>query len=764
MNKNSYRVVFNQKTGDYTAVAETASTHGKGSSCNTASLISALSALIGLFSLRFARLAVGIAVLFGSVTVVDAQVVAYRNAPGNQQPTVLQTGNGVPLVNIQTPSAQGVSRNVYSRFDVDSKGVILNNGSSTYKTERGYKTELGGYVQGNPWLATGTAKVILNEVNSSNPSYLRGYVEVAGDRAHVIIANPSGLYVGNAGFINASRATLTTGTPDIVGGSLDSYRVTGGTVTIDGNGLDARSTDYTDIMARAVQVNATIWANNLKVRTGANTISADQSLVTAIAGGIGEATGQFSIDVAKLAGMYAGQIVLVGTEHGVGMSNAGVIGAGAGDVVVTVDGLLQNKGSITATQNIAVTATGLSNQGSQFQADGSTTLALGAGQLDNSNGGLIRSNAATTVTAAGVNNSNTTGADLGIQGQAVTIAATNVNNKAGVVRANTDLTVSGTGNIDNTNGSMSAGQTLDVHDTHAAGSPGSTLKTQTIINTGGTLVAGKQLSVDSTAMTGDGKALSLGNLALKLDADYVNTGTVQADGNATVTTAGKLANSGKLLAGKTLAATAKSIDNQTGGQLVAKTHQLRATDSHTFTNRGLIDGSDTFIDSPTINNIGTGRIYGDHLALSGDTLNNLAETVNGITSAPVIAARTRMDLGVATINNTDHALIYSAGDLVTGNALDASHQAVGMGDTINNSSATIAADGNGTINHNIVNNNNAHLETTVENSTGRRIVQYRLNGATEKLDADSVKLVNKDSGQVVTDWKDMGDEDNYRLQ
>src|SRR5450830_655019 len=642
MNKNSYRVVFNQKTGDYTAVAETASTHGKGSSCNTASLISALSALIGLFSLRFARLAVGIAVLFGSVTVVDAQVVAYRNAPGNQQPTVLQTGNGVPLVNIQTPSAQGVSRNVYSRFDVDSKGVILNNGSSTYKTERGYKTELGGYVQGNPWLATGTAKVILNEVNSSNPSKLGGYIEVAGDRAQVIIANPMGITCSGCGFLNASRATLTTGVPNIVGGNLDSYRVTGGTISIEGAGLDASRANYTDIMARAVQVNANIWANDkdknpngvLKVSTGVNTISADHSVVTPTTGATGVAPGQFSIDVSKLAGMYSGQIVLVGTEHGVGMNNAGAIGAGAGDVIVTVDGLLQNKGSITATQNITATATGLHNQGSQFQAGGNTTLALGDGQFDNSNGGLVRSNIATTITAASVNNSNTTGVDLGIQGQAVTIAATNVNNKAGVVRANTDLTVSGTGNIDNTNGSMSAGQTLDVHDTHAAGSPGSTLKTQTIINTGGTLVAGKQLSVDSTAMTGDGKALSLGNLALKLDADYVNTGTVQADGNATVTTAGKLANSGKLLAGKTLAATAKSIDNQTGGQLVAKTHQLRATDSHTFTNRGLIDGSDTFIDSPTINNIGTGRIYGDHLALSGDTLNNLAETVNGITSAP----------------------------------------------------------------------------------------------------------------------------------
>src|SRR5450830_1768147 len=753
MNKNSYRVVFNQKTGDYTAVAETASTHAKGSSCNTASLISALSALIGLFSLRFARLAVGIAALFGSVTIVNAQVVAYRNAPGNQQPTILQTGNGVPLVNIQTPSAQGVSRNVYSQFDVDSKGVILNNARNNALTQ------LGGWVQGNPWLAVGTAKVIVNEVNSSNPSYLRGYVEVAGDRAQVIIANPSGLFVGNAGFINSSRATLTTGTANIVGGALDSYRVTGGTVTIDGTGLDARSTDYTDIMARAVQVNANIWSNKLKVSTGVNTISADHSVVTPTTGATGVAPGQFSIDVSKLAGMYSGQIVLVGTEHGVGMNNAGAIGAGAGDVIVTVDGLLQNKGSITATQNITATATGLNNQGSQFQAGGNTTLALGAGQFDNSNGGLVRSNIATTITAASVNNSNTTGVDLGIQGQAVTIAAANVNNKAGGVRANTDLTVAGTGNIDNTNGAMSAGQTLDVHDTHAAGAP----KTQAIVNTNGTLIAGKQLSADSAALTGDGKALSLGDLSIKINADYTNTGTVQADGNATLVTAGKLTNNGKLLAGKTLAATAASMDNQANGQIIAQTNQLRATDSHTFTNRGLIDGSDTFIDSPTINNIGTGRAYGDHVALSGDTLNNTPETVNGVTSAPVIAARTRMDLGVATINNSDHALLYSAGDLITGNALDANHQAIGMGDTINNSSATIAADGNATINHNIVNNNNAHLETTVENSTGRRIVQYRLNGATEKLDADSVTLINKDSGQIATDWTQMGDEDNFRL-
>ncbi|WP_166310273.1 filamentous hemagglutinin N-terminal domain-containing protein [Photorhabdus cinerea] len=35
--------------------------------------------------------------------------------------------HGTPQVNIQTPSATGVSHNAYRQFDVDKHGVILNN-------------------------------------------------------------------------------------------------------------------------------------------------------------------------------------------------------------------------------------------------------------------------------------------------------------------------------------------------------------------------------------------------------------------------------------------------------------------------------------------------------------------------------------------------------------------------------------------------------------------------------------------------------------
>ena len=236
--------------------------------------------------------------------VTKAQITADPSAASNQRATVLQTANAIPQVNIQTPSSAGVSRNSYSQFDVQRNGVILNNARTATQTQ------IGGWVQGNPWLSAGSAKVILNEVNSSHPSQLKGYIEVAGPRAEVVIANPAGIHINGGGFINASKATLTTGTPTLNQSQIDNYRVLGGSIAIDGTGLDLRTTDYAAILSRAVQVNAGIWANDLKVITGTNSIDAS-SLSTNIAPLVGSLVGsgpipEMALDVAQLGGMYAG--------------------------------------------------------------------------------------------------------------------------------------------------------------------------------------------------------------------------------------------------------------------------------------------------------------------------------------------------------------------------------------------------------------------------------------------------------------------------
>jgi len=228
----------------------------------------------------FRHLLITLTFLSGVFTTTHAvaQIRADPSAPGNQRPTVLLAPNGVPLVNIQTPSAAGVSRNTYSQFDVQPKGAILNNSRTDTATQ------LGGWIQANPWLATGSARVILNEVNSTNPSHLNGWVEVAGSRAQVVIANPSGISCNGCGFINASKTTLATGTPIVKSGSLDSYHIPAGELRIEGLGLDARETNVLTILARSAEVNAAIWAQRLKVITGKNDVFVDANgEVTSIA-------------------------------------------------------------------------------------------------------------------------------------------------------------------------------------------------------------------------------------------------------------------------------------------------------------------------------------------------------------------------------------------------------------------------------------------------------------------------------------------------
>ena len=326
------------------------------------------------------------------------------------------------------------------------------------------------------------------------------------------------------------------------------------------------------------------------------------------------------------------------------------------------------------------------------------------------------------------------------------------------MRADASLSIEARGSVDNTGGLLSSSGQLAINDVQA-------VRTLSVSNVGGTIIAARQVDMSARGLAGNGKVLSQKDLNIDLVDSIVNSGQIAATGDAVVTTAGTFTNAGAVAAGGKLALTAATIDNQAAGSLVAKTLNLKATDVHTFINRGLIDGTNTVIESSTVNNIGTGRIYGDNVAIGADVLNNLAETVNGTTTAAVIAARNRLDIGAGVINNSEHALIYSAGDMVIGGALDASKKATGMAREINNSSATINADGNLTIAANTINNTNAHLETTDQVGPGNRIITYRLNGSSNLIDGNTARLVNLGSGQVVGpyNWRDMSDEDNFRL-
>lgn len=392
MNKNAYRIIFSHARGMFIAVAEIVKSRCKtaGQSSGTTLATEAVDlkpitykklnplnfAVIGLLGASIYTLPLA--------SVANTQIIADKGAPTSQQPTILNSGNGTTQVNIQTPSAGGVSRNTYTQFDVGQEGAILNNARNNTQTQ------IGGWVQGNPWLAKGEAKVILNEVNSANPSQLKGYLEVAGQRAQVVIANPSGLVCDGCGVINADRFSLTTGQAVVNQGYLESFRVREGQVTISGKGLDGSQTPFTDIYSRALTVNAGLYANQLNAVLGVNDINVkDQTSPQFKAVNPTTAnTAQFSLDVGQMGGMYAGKIFLVGNEHGLGMRNAGSINATKEKLTLTSSGDLINAGNIIANKDqIALQANNINNSGNVSSA----TSAVHIQSQNLENAGLISS-------------------------------------------------------------------------------------------------------------------------------------------------------------------------------------------------------------------------------------------------------------------------------------------------------------------------------------------------------------------------------------
>ena len=365
MNKRHYKVIFSRVLNQLVVVSELVKSQGKAQSEN----MSSVQAKTGLFSTALSlnpihfslMLALGFVFLSPSVQAEDMAIRADKSAPGNQQPTVLQTGNGIPQVNIQAPSQAGVSRNQYSQFDVAEKGAVLNN------ARKAYQTQMAGWVQGNPNLARGEAKVILNEVNSANPSRLKGYVEVAGKKADVVIANPSGIQCDGCGVINAGRTTLTTGKAEVENGELKGYRVKGGKVTVGQKGMDNSQSDYTDIIAEKAEIKGGVWSKKgIKVTTGKNNIDRTNDSVVYVgdknsdkaestSNTQGENQG-YSVDVGQLGGMYAEKIHLVDNGQGLGVRNAGHIGAAAGDVKIDSQGKVVNSGTISSTQQAELRA------------------------------------------------------------------------------------------------------------------------------------------------------------------------------------------------------------------------------------------------------------------------------------------------------------------------------------------------------------------------------------------------------------------------
>ena len=290
-------------------------------------------------------------------------------ANGNTQ-VVIKPGN-VPVVNIATPNGAGISHNTYKDFNVGPQGAVLNNAT------HGGKTQLGVEIysaQGNTYLKGKPAELIINEVIGGSRSELQGKLEVFGNKANVMIANPNGITCDGCGFINAPGVTLTTGKPQFdKQGALEALEVKKGGVTIGGKGLDGSGADYVDIISRATELNGKINAQNLSLTQGANRISFKDGSIKPIAGE--GAKPQLAVDTKALGGMYANKIRLVANEDGVGV-NLKDLTSKQRDITLSVNGNLVLNGTTHSKGDLNVSAKGLHiTRGAVVQADGNATLA-----------------------------------------------------------------------------------------------------------------------------------------------------------------------------------------------------------------------------------------------------------------------------------------------------------------------------------------------------------------------------------------------------
>ena len=638
----------------------------------------------------------------------------------NPATSVGQAGNGVPVVNIATPNGSGLSHNQFKDYNVGPNGVILNNATGALQN-----TQLGGYIVGNPNLKGGAANVILNEVNGGSPSQLRGYTEVAGQSAKVIVANPYGITCSGCGFINTPNVTLTTGKPmmDNVG-RLDHYQVDGGAVTIDGEGLNASNVDRFEIITRTAKINAQINARELAVVAGRNDVDAKSLKATARADD-GSAKPELAIDSSALGGMYAGAIKLVGTEAGVGVKLDGTLAASGGDIQldanghlsmaqtaasgavninaasldakgpvyagtalnVNTQGDLTNRQSLAARDRIALSSGGTLTNGDIIEAGvnadntrnatgdvslrgkavtntGASVIASRALSVDaqalNNQGGTLGAKQHTQITAATVDNQNK-GRILSNGGLAIT-ADRLQNTQGGLVTSNAPLTAV-VGEVNNQGGELSS---LDT----------ATLTVATLDNVAGLITAGNALSLNVGSLNNQaGLVTSQGTVSVAGNSlDNRQKGLVAGVGGVQVNVANIDNRNGELSSRAGVQVTATQLDNSDGGLLIAGAGAGLNVDQLLNRNQGLIssegllsitartlaNGGGTLSSAGplTLSALGAVDNRGGRLVTDGSLILNAASVDNSQNGT--LSTRQALSLGTADLNNQQGGQITSA--------------------------------------------------------------------------------------------------------
>ena len=294
---------------------------------------------------------VSLSLLLGTMPALANEPSIIADPGASNRPDILKAPNETLIINITNPDSKGVSINEYSRFNTPTTGTILNN------SNKNIDTKIAGQIDAN-YRLNKEASLIINKVNSAEKSSLKGNLEVAGSRADVVIANPNGISVDGLNMINSRSLTLTTGNINKLS-PKEIELISNNSIDIVGDGLNDKSSDYTNVISNAINLNSNIHANELNIIGEKAVASSKDRLYNDVKAKNQE--NSFSLDSSALGGMYANKIKLVGTSNGVGVNNNGLVIAN-NNIEISLDGDIVNAGAIASNKDANIKANTITNK------------------------------------------------------------------------------------------------------------------------------------------------------------------------------------------------------------------------------------------------------------------------------------------------------------------------------------------------------------------------------------------------------------------
>ena len=566
--------------------------------------------------------------------------------------------NGTPIVNISTPNGRGISINEFLNYNVGHEGQVLNNADNIGRSH------LAGIINANPNLAANqAANLIILQVNGSNRSDIEGYLEaLSRQKVNVILSNENGIYLNGAGTINIRNFVPTTGRVKLQNGDFVGIDVEKGRVVIGSNGFDASTTDYVNVIAKALELQGSLVGNKVDVTLGENTVDKNGAVTSK------HGINSVAIDASKLGSMYAGQISIISTDKGAGVNSRGIVYSRDKKLEITADGKINvakikgNGIEINGTEynqaELASSDKGININAKNIKLNGETQAAgdinLNGNTQNNSKiysegnfntGSLLNTgdiNVAGNFKADDFKNvlaAVNTGGNLNVKnlensGSIQVSRSTGIDgklNNSGNLTSIEKITVKNdilnSGNI-STNGDLSSKNAVSsgmiVANNFTTSNlqndgkifTNADLKTKYFKNTGEISAVGK-ISSDSMVSSGSIRT----NEALDISGDLNNDGTLQSAKDITVSS--NIKNSGKIYAGGNLS----GKDAVSSGKIVSKNLRVNdlKNDGEIFTNEDLR--------AKNVTNTGkiasAGNISTKDLKTSGSIKSNRKVTVSG---------------------------------------------------------------------------------------------------------------------------------------